>query len=77
MAVMTNCALLCLSPDLRALAPNPSPAEWLLLFVVIEHALIATKLALRQLIPDVPYPVKIALARLEYQSRKALKNEVP
>ncbi|CAG7816666.1 unnamed protein product [Allacma fusca] len=74
-AVMTNCALLSLSPNLRAWGPNMRPAEWLLLFVVIEHFLLALKLALRTLIPDVPNWVKIALARLEYQSRQALKHE--
>ncbi|XP_021955512.1 anoctamin-10 isoform X1 [Folsomia candida] len=74
-AIMTNCGLLCLSPELRALSPTLRPAEWLLLFVVIEHCLLALTLALRQLIPDVPYQVKMAMARLEYQSRQALKNE--
>ncbi|CAL8113453.1 unnamed protein product [Orchesella dallaii] len=74
-AIMTNCALLCLSDDLRSLAPSLSPAEWLLLFVCIEHILIAVTLALRQLIPDTPYFVKMAMAKLEYQSRQALKNE--
>jgi anoctamin-10 len=74
-AVMTNCALLSLSPNLRAYAPNMSPAEWLLLFVIIEHVLLAFLFALRQLIPDIPANVKIALAKLEYQSRQALKNE--
>ena len=44
--------------------------------MVLEHLLLALKLALRTLIPDVPNWVKIALARLEYQSRQALKNEV-
>jgi anoctamin-10 len=75
-AIMTNCGLLCLSPELRELAPTLRPSEWLLLFVVIEHCLLGLTLALRQLIPDVPYGVKMAMARLEYQSRQALKNEV-
>jgi len=74
-AVMTNCALLSLSPNLRAYAPNMSPAEWLLFFVIIEHVLLGILVALRQLIPDIPTNVKVALARLEYQSRQALKNE--
>jgi len=74
-AVMTNCALLCLSPNLRAWAPMMTPAEWLLLFVVVEHVLLGLKLALRTLIPDTPAWVKIAMARLEYQSRQALKHE--
>lgn len=75
-AIMTNCGLLCLSPELRSIAPTLTPAEWLLLFVVIEHSLLGLTLALRQLIPDVPYKIKMAMARLEYESRQALKNEV-
>lgn len=75
-AIMTNCALLCLSDDLRSLAPTMSSAEWFMLFVLIEHILIACTLALRQLIPDMPTWVKMAMAKLEYQSRQALKNEV-
>jgi anoctamin-10 len=75
-AVMTNCALLSLSPQVRSYFPAMSPAEWLLLFVIIEHGLLSLKIALRQLIPDVPAWVKISLACLEYRSRQALKNEV-
>lgn len=75
-AIITNCGLLCLATELRSLAPNLQPAEWLLLFVGIEHCLLALTLALRQLIPDVPNNVKMAMARLEFKSRQALKNEV-
>jgi len=53
-----------------------SSAEWLLLFVIIEHFLIALKLGLAQLIPDIPAWVKVSLACLEFRSRQALKNEV-
>jgi len=74
-AVMTNCGILCLSPELRSIASTLSPAQWLLLFVGIEHSLLLTTIALRQLIPDVPYNVKMAMAKLEYQSRQALKKE--
>ena len=75
-AVMTNCALLSLSPQLRSYAPNMTAVEWLILFVIIEHFMLALKFALRQLIPDVPAWVKVSLACLEYRSRQALKNEV-
>ena len=75
-AVITNCAILSLSPTLRSYAPNMSSVEWVLLFVIIEHFLLTLKFGLRELIPDVPSWVKIALARMEYQSRQALKNEV-
>lgn len=75
MAVTTNCALLCLSSNLRSYGSRMSPAEWLLLFVVIEHFLIGIKLGLAQLIPDIPSWVRVSLACLEYRSRQALKNE--
>lgn len=74
-AVMTNCALLCLSPRLRPLAPAASPVEWVLLFVLLEHAILLSKMALMWLVPDEPLWVRQALEKINYQSKLALKNE--
>ncbi|XP_064097661.1 anoctamin-10-like isoform X1 [Macrobrachium nipponense] len=74
-AVMTNCALLCLSPRLRPLAPAASPVEWVLLFVLLEHLILLGKMALMWLVPDQPLWVRQALEKISYQSKLALKNE--
>lgn len=75
MSVMTNCGLLSLSPQLRGLAPELSSVEWLLVFVVLEHALLAVRYVLHQVIPERPMSVRVALARLNYLSKQALKHE--
>jgi len=73
--VATNCGLLCLSPRVRPLAPNASPAEWVLLFVLLEHIILVFKWGLMYLVPDQPLWVREALDKISYQSKLALKNE--
>ncbi|XP_069157510.1 anoctamin-10 isoform X2 [Procambarus clarkii] len=74
-AVVTNCALLCLSPRVRPLAPTTSPVEWVLLFVLLEHVTLGAKAALMWLVPNQPLWVRQALEKINYQSKLALKNE--
>lgn len=76
-SVMTNCGLLCLSPRLRKMAPELTGTEWVLLFVSLEHGLLAIRHFLNEVIPDHPEWVRIALNKIAFQSRQALKNEVP
>lgn len=76
MAVMTNCALLCLSPRVRPLAPGASPVEWVLLFVLLEHVILAAKMALMWVMPNQPAWVRQALEKVSYQAKLALRNEV-
>lgn len=76
MSIMTNCGLLCMSPQLRRLAPSLTSVEWLLLFVVLEHVLLAIRHVLHLVIPDRPEWVRVAVARINHQSKQALKNEV-
>lgn len=76
MSIMTNCGLLCMSPQLRRLAPSLTSVEWVLLFVVLEHVLLAVRHFLNLVIPDRPEWVRVALAKINYQSKQALKNEV-
>jgi anoctamin-10 len=76
MSIMTNCGLLCMSPQLRRLAPSLTSVEWVLLFVVLEHMLLAIRHVLHLVIPDRPEWVRVALARINHQSKQALKNEV-
>ncbi|XP_042868848.1 anoctamin-10-like [Penaeus japonicus] len=74
-AVITNCALLCLSPRVRPLAPSASPVEWVLIFVLLEHVILCVKMALMWLVPDEPLWVRQALEKISYQSKLALRNE--
>lgn len=74
-AVMTNCALLALSPDLRTHFSRFSSVEWTLLFVAIEHIILFLKVIIAYLIPDVPHWIDVALAKTDYESTKALRNE--
>uniref|UniRef100_A0A1B6EGA3 Anoctamin n=1 Tax=Clastoptera arizonana TaxID=38151 RepID=A0A1B6EGA3_9HEMI len=74
-SIMTNCALFALSPALKSMAPAMSPVEWVLLFVGIEHLLLFIKQILHFAIPDKPDWVRIALAKIGYQSTKALKKQ--
>ncbi|KAI5703908.1 hypothetical protein M8J75_000032 [Diaphorina citri] len=74
-SVMTNCALLFMIPELRSLVSTWSPSEVLFLFVVFEHILLLLRYVLVYCISDKPHWVRVALAKLNYQSRQALKNQ--
>ncbi|KAK8397348.1 hypothetical protein O3P69_004806 [Scylla paramamosain] len=74
-AVMTNCALLCLSPRVRPLAPSASGVEWVLIFVFLEHVILAVKMTLMWVVPGKPQWVRLALEKVAYQAKLALKNE--
>lgn len=75
MSIMTNCGLMCISPQLRNLAPEMGNVEWVLLFVFVEHVLLAIRYVLNETIPEKPDWVRIALAKINYQSKQALKKE--
>ncbi|XP_076358158.1 anoctamin-10-like [Tachypleus tridentatus] len=74
-AVMTNCALLSMSPAVRSLAPTLSPTDWALVMVAAEHIIMAIKFTLVYLIPDVPEWVNLALQKIQYDAQRALKSE--
>ncbi|XP_072316202.1 anoctamin-10 [Eucyclogobius newberryi] len=73
-AVVTNCALIGMSPQVKAYFPE---SEMLLILwtVAIEHGILAMKFILTFLIPDVPKPIQIQLAKLEFESLEALKKK--
>ncbi|XP_054284644.1 anoctamin-10 isoform X2 [Macrosteles quadrilineatus] len=75
LSVMTNCGFLYLSPAMKSVAPEASPSEWVLIFVALEHVLLATRQILHLAIPDKPEWVRLALARHQYQSKLALKKQ--
>lgn len=72
-AVMTNCALIGLSPQVNAYFPE-SETQLILVVVAIEHVLLAFKFILAFVIPDVPKHIEVKLAKMEFDSLEALKK---
>ncbi|KAM6994678.1 anoctamin-10 isoform 2-T2 [Tautogolabrus adspersus] len=72
-AVVTNCSLIGMSPQVKAYFQG-SDQQLIFWTVAVEHALLAVKFILTFLIPDVPKHIQIQLARLEYESLEALKK---
>ncbi|XP_067305306.1 anoctamin-10 [Pseudorasbora parva] len=73
-AVVTNCALIGLSPQVNAYFPE-SETQLILVVVAIEHVLLAFKFILAFVIPDVPKHIQVKLAKLEFDSLEALKKK--
>lgn len=73
-SVVTNCALIGMSPQVNALFPE-SKADLILIVVAVEHALLAVKFILAFAIPDKPRHIQMKLARLEFESLEALKQQ--
>uniref|UniRef100_A0A671XLM7 Anoctamin n=1 Tax=Sparus aurata TaxID=8175 RepID=A0A671XLM7_SPAAU len=73
-AIVTNCALIGMSPQVKAYFTE-SETQLILWTVAIEHMLLAFKFILTFLIPDVPKHIQIKLARLEFESLEALKKK--
>ncbi|XP_007947895.2 anoctamin-10 [Orycteropus afer afer] len=74
-SVVTNCALIGMSPQVNALFPE-AKMDLILIVVAIEHALLALKFILAFAIPDKPRHIQMKLARLEFESLEALKQQV-
>ncbi|XP_039550426.1 anoctamin-10 [Pimephales promelas] len=72
-AVVTNCALIGLSPQVNAYFPE-SETQLILVVVAIEHVLLAFKFILAFVIPDVPKHIQVKLDKLEFDSLEALKK---
>nr|XP_048694654.1 anoctamin-10 isoform X4 [Caretta caretta] len=73
-SVVTNCALIGLSPQVNALFPD-SKTDLILIVVLAEHILLALKFVMAFVIPDKPRDIQIKLARLEFESLEALKQQ--
>ncbi|XP_064201445.1 anoctamin-10 isoform X1 [Anguilla rostrata] len=74
-SVVTNCALIGMSPHMKAYFPE-SETQLILVVVAVEHVLLAFKFFLAFVIPDIPKQIQIKLARLEFQSLEALKKRL-
>ncbi|XP_063951200.1 anoctamin-10-like [Lytechinus pictus] len=71
-AVLTNVALMALSPEIQSMFPDMSTTKYILLFVIVEHIFLAFKAAIAILIPDLPQWMEVELAKEEFESRIAL-----
>ena len=72
-SVITNCALLAMDRDLRkAFGLGISDLRWALLFVGLEHVVLAIRVIIDKLISDVPSDVKKAMDKEDF----ILKNKI-
>ncbi|XP_061885672.1 anoctamin-10 isoform X1 [Entelurus aequoreus] len=73
-AIVTNCALIGLSPQVKDFFPD-SDMRLILWTVALEHGLLAFKFILTFLIPDVPKHIQVKLDCLDFASVEALKKK--
>lgn len=73
-AVVTNCALIGMSPQVKSCFPE-SETQLILWTAAIEHGLLALKFILAFVIPDMPKHIETKLARLEFESLEAFKKK--
>ncbi|XP_046843595.1 anoctamin-10-like [Xenia sp. Carnegie-2017] len=75
LAVITNCALLGMSPTVQKwFPPEYTTLQKILVFVAFEHVLLGIKFLIAVLIPDVPGWIKEEFAKKEYERKQALIN---
>ncbi|KAJ1081778.1 hypothetical protein NDU88_001953 [Pleurodeles waltl] len=75
-AVITNCFLISISPEVKELCRDTgvTPAISLLYAIGMEHVLIALKLVVAFAIPDEPSWVRLKLMQMDFSSWEALKR---
>ncbi|XP_051884146.1 anoctamin-10 isoform X2 [Pristis pectinata] len=78
LSVITNCLLISISPQVKEYcAENNVTSNSVLIWAIgVEHALLAIKIILAFVIPDIPQWVKLKIDRVEYQSLQALKHKL-
>nr|XP_021381562.1 anoctamin-10 isoform X1 [Lonchura striata domestica] len=74
-SVVTNCVLIGMSPEVDALFPD-SKIDLVLTVALVEHLLLAIKFIMAFVIPDKPRDIQMKLAKLEFESLEALKQQV-
>uniref|UniRef100_A0A8D2PNR2 Anoctamin n=1 Tax=Zosterops lateralis melanops TaxID=1220523 RepID=A0A8D2PNR2_ZOSLA len=73
-SVVTNCILIGMSPQVDALFPD-SKMDLVLTVALVEHLLLAVKFIMAFVIPDKPRDIQMKLAKLEFESLEALKQQ--
>uniref|UniRef100_UPI00398ED280 anoctamin-10 n=1 Tax=Pristiophorus japonicus TaxID=55135 RepID=UPI00398ED280 len=78
LSVITNCLLISISPQVEVYcAENNLTSKDVLIWTVgVEHVLLAIKIILAFVIPDIPQWVRLRIDRVEYQSLQALKHKL-
>ncbi|VDO87078.1 unnamed protein product [Haemonchus placei] len=73
--VMVNCALIGQSGLVQRIWPDLSWGGQILIVVVLEHIILASKIFIDLAVPDVPYWIRIETAKQEHYRREAFKRE--
>uniref|UniRef100_A0A915EKW7 Anoctamin n=1 Tax=Ditylenchus dipsaci TaxID=166011 RepID=A0A915EKW7_9BILA len=73
--VMVNCALIGQSGLIERIWPDLSFGGQVVIVIVLEHLILATKMAVDMAIPDVPHWIQIETAKAEHWRREAYKRE--
>lgn len=74
-AVMTNCALVACSPHIKSWLPDQEEVDILMWFVLAEHVILVLKLLIAVAIPDQPGWIRVALKRVEFESKQIWKEQ--
>ncbi|ULT93425.1 hypothetical protein L3Y34_003129 [Caenorhabditis briggsae] len=75
LGVMVNCVLIGQSGLVQRIWPELSWGGQILIIVVLEHVILAIKMIIDILVPDVPHWVRIETAKQEHFRREAFKRE--
>ena len=74
-SVITNCVLLSMDKDLRiAFGLGKSDLTWALLFVGLEHIVLAIRVIIDKVISDVPSEIKKAMDRNDFIIKNKKNN---
>ncbi|KHJ92123.1 hypothetical protein OESDEN_07999 [Oesophagostomum dentatum] len=71
--VMVNCALIGQSGLVQRIWPDLSWGGQILIVVVLEHVILASKIFIDLAVPDVPHWIRIETAKQEHFRREAFK----
>ncbi|XP_023291245.2 anoctamin-10 [Lucilia cuprina] len=74
MAILSNCGILYLQPNVRGFFTNLFPSMPNISFVLFEHLLLGLKFVIHKAIHERPRWVRIALLKADYESSLAYKN---
>ncbi|WKY03920.1 hypothetical protein Q1695_005136 [Nippostrongylus brasiliensis] len=75
LGVMVNCALIGQSGLVQRIWPGLSWGGQILIVVVLEHVILASKIIIDLAVPDVPHWIRIETAKQEHYRREAFKRE--
>ncbi|CAI9723214.1 Hypothetical predicted protein [Octopus vulgaris] len=74
-AVMTNCIIIGLNPQVQKLVPgHQTPVQLVVIVVILEHIILAARSFLTYLIPDLPRWIEIEVYKERYEAKKALEK---